>query len=66
MTASATALLVGGFNINCAIATAFTEVSTIFLHLRYYMIKAKYASGKPFLIVVLVFIFFFIYSRLYL
>ena len=66
MTASFTALMVGGFNISAASATAFTEVSTIFLHIRYYMIKAKYASGKPFLIVVLIFIGLFIYARLYL
>lgn len=66
MTASFTALMVGGFNISAASATAFTEVSTIFLHIRYYMIKAKYASGKPFLIVVLIFIGLFVYARLYL
>jgi hypothetical protein len=66
MTASLTALFVGGYVINSAVATAFTEVSTIFLHIRYYMIKAKCASGKPFLIVVLIFIGLFIYARLYL
>ena len=64
--ASVTALTVGGFNICSACATSFTEISTIFLHIRYYMIKAKVADGKPFLIVMIVFIFTFIYARLYL
>lgn len=40
MTSSVSALATGGFNITIAAATAFTEVSTIFLHIRYYMIKA--------------------------
>jgi hypothetical protein len=66
MTASFTALMVGGFNITAASATTFTEISTVFLHIRYYMIKAKCASGKPFLIVVLIFIGLFIYARLYI
>jgi hypothetical protein len=66
MTASTAALCVGGYLINTAVATGFTEVSTIFLHIRYYMIKAKVASGKPFLIVVLIFIGLFCYARLYM
>ena len=64
--ATASALIVGGFNISLACATSFTEVSTIFLHIRYYMIKAKVADGKPFLIIMLTFIASFIYARLYL
>lgn len=44
---------------------AFTEVSTILLHVRFYMIKYKKASGTPFLIVMISFISLFTYSRIY-
>jgi len=63
--AAGASLIVGGFNINVASATAFTEISTIFLHIRYYMLKAKKADGLPFIFVMLTFISLFIYSRLY-
>jgi hypothetical protein len=63
--ASVSTLLVGGFNINVASATAFTEISTIFLHIRYYMLKAKRGDGVPFILVMFTFISLFIYSRLY-
>ena len=64
--ASVAALIIGSFNITIATATAFTEVSTILLHVRYYMIKAKKADGTPFLIIMILFIGLFIYARLYL
>ena len=57
--------MVGGYNPLVAAATTFTEVSTVFLHIRFYMIKSKNADGTPFIIVMLTFIFLFAYSRMF-
>ena len=64
--ASLGSLSCGGFNINVAAATLFTEISTIFLHIRFYMIKKKVATGNKFLAVMGMFIILFFYSRIYL
>ena len=59
------ACLVGSFNITAAAATTFTEISTIFLHIRYYMIKSKNADGNLFFGVMITFILTFAYSRMF-
>jgi len=66
LTATVSGLLAGTFNPLVAAATTFTEVSTILLHVRYYMIKMKCADGKPFLAVMIGFISSFAYSRMYI
>jgi len=65
LTATFSALMVGGYNPMVAAATTFTEVSTVFLHIRFYMIKSKNADGTPFIVVMLIFIFLFAYSRMF-
>ena len=64
--ATLSALLAGGYYITSAAATTFTEISTIVLHIRFYMIKSQTADGIPFLIVMNVFIGLFGYSRMYI
>lgn len=65
ITATVGALIAGGFNVNVGAATLFTEISTIFLHVRFYMIKAKIAKGPKFIGIMLIFIATFFYSRIY-
>lgn len=48
-----------------AAATIFTEISTIVLHIRFYMIKSGNSSGTPFILVMLIFIASFAYSRMW-
>lgn len=66
ITATLGSLITGGFNVNTGAATLFTEISTVFLHIRYYMIKKGIAKGQKFIAVMLIFIGTFFYSRIYI
>ena len=63
--AASCGFLAGSFNTLVAAATLITELSTIMLHIRFYMIKSKNADGNAFIVVMLVFIGLFAYSRMY-
>lgn len=47
-------------------ATVLTELSTVLLHVRFYMIKSKQADGLPFAAVSLAFVAQFFWSRVYI
>jgi len=64
--ATFSAIGAGGYYITSAAATIFTEVSTIVLHIRFYMIKSQIADGKSFLFVMITFISLFAYSRMFI
>ena len=63
--ATVSSILAGGCFPLASAATTFTELSTILLHIRYYMIKLKKADGYAFLVVMVSFISMFGYSRMY-
>lgn len=63
--ATFSAMMVGSVYPLIAASTIFTEISTIVLHFRFYMIKWKMAEGYPFIAVMITFISLFGYSRMY-
>lgn len=63
MVASYSCITGGGPLVTGAAATVLTEISTIVLHIRFYMIKYKKADGMMFLAVMITFVSFFFWSR---
>ena len=64
--ATFSALMVGAVYPLIAASTIFTEISTIVLHIRFYLIKWKMANGNLFLAVMWTFVSLFAYSRMYM
>lgn len=64
--ASSSCAFGGGPLSSAAGATVMTEISTIVLHIRFYLIKYKKTDGLPFYITMIVFIGLFAWSRVWI
>lgn len=66
ITAACACWVGGGILPSAGAATVLTELSTVLLHVRFYMIKYKKADGLPFAAVSLAFVAQFFWSRIYI